>query len=156
MVTFRAISTFSTENSISLPSLYLFLCNFLVIFRIFSLTFLILEIYVAGEQLVLTPSVQLFVSKNRFTLYNHYGPSESHVVTSYVVIDTTSLPIPVPIGSPIYNTSIFILDNHLRIVPIGIEGEIFISGYNLAKGIKIFKKIYKLLFHISIFLRIFL
>ncbi|MFC0516341.1 AMP-binding protein, partial [Mucilaginibacter angelicae] len=68
-------------------------------------------------------------------LYNLYGPSETHVVTgtSYSYQDGV-LPLKASIGKPVDNTVIYILDSNMRLVPPGVEGEIYIGGWNLAKG----------------------
>lgn len=94
------------------------------------------EIIVAGEQLVISPRIRDFFTKNKtITLLNHYGPSETHVVTSYTMPQDasqwTDLP---PIGKPIHNTAIYVLDNNRHLMPLGITGEIYIGGLNLAQG----------------------
>lgn len=67
-------------------------------------------------------------------LVNNYGPTEATVVaTSCSLINNIHDPI-IPIGKPIDNTQLFILDKELRKVPVGVEGELFIAGSGLAKG----------------------
>ena len=62
-----------------------------------------------------------------------YGPTESTVFASYYeILKTYSTTI--PIGKPIANTHIYILDKTQRLVPIGIVGELCISGASLARG----------------------
>lgn len=94
------------------------------------------EIVTAGEQLRITGKISsLFEKLPSCRLYNHYGPSESHVVTAYALkgspVDWPALP---PIGRPIANTQIHLLDDKLNPVPIGESGEIFIGGDCLARG----------------------
>ncbi|MEC4812178.1 MAG: amino acid adenylation domain-containing protein [Scytonema sp. PMC 1069.18] len=94
------------------------------------------EIITAGEQLQVTPALtHLFSKLNDCTLHNHYGPSESHVVTAFTLADSVqnwnALP---PIGRPIANTSIYIVDSNLEPVPIGVPGELYIGGVALARG----------------------
>ncbi|MGL5836343.1 MAG: amino acid adenylation domain-containing protein, partial [Waterburya sp.] len=94
------------------------------------------EIITAGEQLQITPAISYLFSKlNNASLSNHYGPSESHVVTAFNLNGSvkTWSPLP-PIGRPIANTQIYILDSHLQPVPIGVFGELYIGGFGLAKG----------------------
>jgi amino acid adenylation domain-containing protein len=70
-------------------------------------------------------------------IINHYGPTESTVgVLTYQVSDNNLRHISetVPIGRPIANTQIYILDSHLRPVPIGVTGELYIGGNSLARG----------------------
>jgi amino acid adenylation domain-containing protein len=70
-------------------------------------------------------------------LYNAYGPTETTVdatyfnLSSYALKDTLS---PVPIGRPIANTQIYILDSELKPVAIGVKGELHIGGVGLARG----------------------
>nr|AEU11003.1 NpnC [Nostoc sp. 152] len=94
------------------------------------------EVITAGEQLQITPAISKWFSQlNGCTLHNHYGPSESHVVTTLTLSDAVEnwalLP---PIGRPITNTQIYILDEYLQPVPIGVPGELHIGGVCLARG----------------------
>ncbi|MEH2136767.1 non-ribosomal peptide synthase/polyketide synthase [Nostoc sp.] len=94
------------------------------------------EIITAGEQLQITPAISKWLSQlSDCTLHNHYGPSESHVIVTFTLtnsVDTWSL-LP-PIGRPIANTQIYILDKYLQPVPLGIPGELHIGGVSLARG----------------------
>jgi amino acid adenylation domain-containing protein len=70
-----------------------------------------------------------------FALVNNYGPTESTVVaTSAIVAPTTQTDGPPPIGRPIQQTEIYLLDEDLRQVPLGAVGEIYIGGASLARG----------------------
>jgi len=94
------------------------------------------EVITAGEQLQITRSIaSLFGTLEGCTLHNQYGPSESHVVTAFTLTgspsDWSALP---PIGRPIDNTQIHLLDKHLQLVPIGVPGELYIGGDSLARG----------------------
>lgn len=71
------------------------------------------------------------------TILNHYGPTETTVgVLTYQVKNgqRDDRSIRVPLGRPLANTQIFILDEHLQAVPIGVVGELYIGGANLARG----------------------
>lgn len=67
-------------------------------------------------------------------LANHYGPCEAVVgrivMPAVADVDTDA----VPIGRPIQNTRVHVLDRRLRPVPIGVPGEIFLGGFGLALG----------------------
>ena len=94
------------------------------------------EIITAGEQLQITPAIfHLFSKLDNARLSNHYGPSESHVVTAFTLNGSVKTwPLLPPIGRPIANTQIYILDSHLQPVPIGVPGELYIGGFCLARG----------------------
>ena len=68
-------------------------------------------------------------------LYNHYGPTENTVVTTWTEVPAArpSAFVP-PIGRPISNTHVYVLDRHMQPVPIGVPGELFIGGAGLARG----------------------
>lgn len=93
------------------------------------------EVITAGEQLQVTPALKnVFKYLPKSRLHNQYGPSESHIMTSYTLPEDTedwnSLP---PIGKPIYNSKVYILDKNHQRVPIGIPGELYIS-ISIARG----------------------
>ncbi|MHC0061927.1 amino acid adenylation domain-containing protein [Nostoc sp. UIC 10890] len=94
------------------------------------------EIITAGEQLQITPAISQWLSKlNDCTLHNHYGPSESHVIITFTLADPVETwPLLPPIGRPIANTQIYILDKYLQPVPVGVAGELHIGGVSLARG----------------------
>src|SRR5262249_15456461 len=67
-----------------------------------------------------------------FSLANNYGPTENTVVTSWTLITEKNLDI-LPIGRPISNVQVYILDKNLTPVPIGVAGELHIGGSGLAR-----------------------
>ena len=81
----------------------------------------------AGEQLPLNLLKKLH--ELSIIVYNGYGPSETYYATLYKMDDGI-----VTIGKPIYNMQIYILDNNMQPLPIGIPGEIYISGDGVGKG----------------------
>jgi amino acid adenylation domain-containing protein len=94
------------------------------------------EVITAGEQLRVTPPmVSIFAKLDGCPLQNHYGPTESHVVTAFSLNGPPEhWPELPPIGRPIWNTQIFLLDRQLQPVPRGVVGELYIGGDCLARG----------------------
>ena len=67
-------------------------------------------------------------------LHNLYGPTEASIdVTSWACERSRNRSM-IPIGRPIANTQIYILDSHMQPVPIGVPGELHIGGDGLARG----------------------
>ncbi|MGW6849488.1 amino acid adenylation domain-containing protein [Streptomyces virginiae] len=77
--------------------------------------------------------------KNRFLavldvpLHNLYGPTEAAVDVTHWDCRREDTG-PVPIGRPIWNTSLYVLDPRGRPVPVGVAGELFLAGAGLARG----------------------
>lgn len=67
-------------------------------------------------------------------IINHYGPTETTVGVLTYPVDQLSHTATVPLGRPLANTQVYVLDQQLRLVPIGVPGELYISGAGLARG----------------------
>ncbi|NLN64296.1 MAG: amino acid adenylation domain-containing protein [Clostridiaceae bacterium] len=73
--------------------------------------------------------------KSQVVYINAYGPTETTICTTTFTCDeTTEQYHSVPIGKPIYNTRVYIVDKDNRIVPEGVAGELCVSGDTLARG----------------------
>ncbi|MEH2238477.1 amino acid adenylation domain-containing protein [Nostoc sp.] len=85
---------------------------------------------IGGEKLNQYPSNDHF-----FQVINNYGPTENTVVTTsgHIYLQNNENVAPT-IGHPIANTQVYILDKHLQPVPIGVSGDLYISGDGLARG----------------------
>jgi amino acid adenylation domain-containing protein len=94
------------------------------------------DVITAGEQLRVSPEIAAcFKRLAGCRLHNHYGPTESHVVTALTLTgNPEEWPALPTIGRPISNTQIYVLDSDRRIVPLGVSGEIYIGGANVALG----------------------
>jgi amino acid adenylation domain-containing protein/non-ribosomal peptide synthase protein (TIGR01720 family) len=86
----------------------------------------------AGESPILNDVKKLLHSKN---IYNLYGPTEASCTVSLCEITENDISnASIPIGKPIANMNIYILNEELKFMPIGSSGEICISGVGVAKG----------------------
>ncbi|EWS90114.1 peptide synthetase 3 [Streptomyces filamentosus NRRL 11379] len=70
------------------------------------------------------------------TVFNVYGPTETTIncAEHRIAPGTTLPPGPVPIGRPLWNTRLYVLDGGLRVVPTGVAGELYVAGAGLARG----------------------
>jgi amino acid adenylation domain-containing protein len=134
---FPALAKYIISNQIQILSLpFSALSNF---FNIIDLSLLdghsIRHIISTGEQLVIGSKLENFlIAHPHIPIHNFYGPSETHVVTACSFTAKQKLPKHIPIGKPISNSTIYILDKYYNPVPIGVTGEVFIGGENLARG----------------------
>ncbi|MFD9701592.1 amino acid adenylation domain-containing protein [Lentzea sp. NPDC059081] len=89
-----------------------------------------------GEMLQLTPAVRAFhAARPDLVLHNEYGPSETHGVTGAALpADPGDWPRQPTVGPPIWNTQVYVLDERLRPVPVGVVGELYLAGNNVAHG----------------------
>jgi amino acid adenylation domain-containing protein/non-ribosomal peptide synthase protein (TIGR01720 family) len=93
------------------------------------------DVIVAGEQLQIAPAVASWFAHTRAKLHNHYGPTETHVVTTLELEDEPHTWPALPgIGTPIANTQCYVLDNSLNLLPPEVPGELYIGGVSLARG----------------------
>ncbi len=122
-------------NKIFLPYVALnHLCEMAIEFN--SIPTTLREITTAGEQLKISKGIRLFFEKcSSAVLYNHYGPSETHVVTSFKLNgNPQNWPNLPSIGKAIKDVSIHVVNTDLKPCLPGEEGELIISGDCLAQG----------------------
>jgi amino acid adenylation domain-containing protein len=87
----------------------------------------------SGEALSLELQERFF-ARLTCELHNLYGPTEAAIDVTFWQCQSDSNLKTVPIGRPIANTQIYILDAYLQPVPIGVIGELHIGGVGLARG----------------------
>ncbi|HEX7955458.1 MAG TPA: AMP-binding protein, partial [Pyrinomonadaceae bacterium] len=94
------------------------------------------EVITAGEQLKVSPAIAAFFGRlTGGSLFNQYGPSESHVVSEYRLGDDPGawerLP---PIGVPVAGARLYVLDALGQLAPTGVAGELYIGGAGVGRG----------------------
>ena len=87
----------------------------------------------SGEALSLTLQTRFFEQLSA-ELHNLYGPTEAAVDVSYWRCRPDQHQHTVPIGKPVANTQLYILDEAMNPVPLGAEGELYIGGVQVARG----------------------
>lgn len=90
-------------------------------------------VFVSGEALPIFVQKKFFSALNS-ELYNLYGPTEASIDVTHWNCKQKNTLSTIPIGKPIANTQIYILDQYLQPTPIGVTGEIHIGGDGLARG----------------------
>ncbi|MHC5598560.1 MAG: amino acid adenylation domain-containing protein, partial [Nostoc sp.] len=91
------------------------------------------QVFCGGEVLPVS-LLEGLLSKLNVNLHNLYGPTEACIDATFWNCKQQMYGQSVPIGRPIDNTQIYILDQNLQPVPIGIPGELHIGGAGLARG----------------------
>jgi acyl-coenzyme A synthetase/AMP-(fatty) acid ligase/acyl carrier protein len=87
----------------------------------------------SGEALPVSVRDRFFSVLPDVELHNLYGPTEASVdVTAWQCAPADSSVV--PIGAPIANTRVFVLDGRLQPVPVGVAGELYLAGVQLARG----------------------
>ncbi|WP_308197037.1 amino acid adenylation domain-containing protein, partial [Rhodococcus sp. CH91] len=89
------------------------------------------RVFVAGEALPMETVRRFAAVAGDTQLHNWYGPAEVEVVTSWVADPAASV---APIGSPVWNTRTLVLDARLNPVPVGVAGELYLAGAQVARG----------------------
>ncbi|WP_369359725.1 amino acid adenylation domain-containing protein [Streptomyces sp. cg2] len=96
------------------------------------------DIFQGGEQFRLSDGLRTFCAGadgGRRLAHNVYGPAETHAATtSTLPDDTDEWPHTAAIGQPLWNASVYVLDDRLQPVPPGVRGELYIGGAQLARG----------------------
>ena len=93
-------------------------------------------VFASGEALQVEHVKKFYdlLGRNGTTLHNLYGPTECTVDVSYYDCDPNNIPSSIPIGKPVDNTQLLILDKNHKLLPIGVVGELYISGVLVGKG----------------------
>ena len=91
-----------------------------------------IRVYTCGGEALRDTSINNLVPNS--LIYNAYGPTECTVYTSFYQYKLEDKQPNIPIGKPIGNTKIYILDQQDQVVPIGVTGQLCIAGAGVARG----------------------
>ncbi|HEL4833549.1 TPA: enterobactin synthase subunit F [Stenotrophomonas maltophilia] len=75
-----------------------------------------------------------FHARVQAELHNLYGPTEAAVDVSYWPASAQDRSQPVPIGFPVWNTRLYVLDARMQPLPVGVPGDLYLGGVQLARG----------------------
>lgn len=95
------------------------------------------HVFSSGEALTISQVNQfrkLLYNSNKTQLNNLYGPTEATIDVTYFNCMATEKYNSIPIGKPIDNIRLYVLDKYNKLQPIGIPGELCIAGIGLARG----------------------
>jgi len=125
------IKNHKVSHTLMLPSLYQTIISYADLDKLISLK----AVIVAGEACNKNLIETHFKKLPNVNLYNEYGPTEGTVWCLAHKIKKTDLQRnSIPIGKPVANTEIYVLDSNLKKVPFGTVGELCIGGRNLTSG----------------------
>lgn len=91
------------------------------------------RIFCSGEELPAALRDRLHATLDS-ELHNLYGPTEAAVDVSFWPADAQDRTQPVPIGHPVWNTRLYVLDARMRALPPGVPGDLYLGGVQLARG----------------------
>jgi amino acid adenylation domain-containing protein/non-ribosomal peptide synthase protein (TIGR01720 family) len=89
---------------------------------------------ICGGQIMTGELQEQFFARLHANLHNFYGPSEASIDATSWTCEPDSAQRTVPIGRPITNVQVYLLDSQLSPVPVGVPGELHIGGVGLARG----------------------
>ena len=95
---------------------------------------LALRAVMCGGEALPTRVVERFQHRSKAKLYNVYGPTETIIDSTFWLCEGANHCSSSPIGRPIPNARIYILNHALRPLPIGVAGQMHIGGVSLARG----------------------
>ncbi len=130
----KKLASIISDKEVSIFFVTTALFNLLVSEKLTELTH-VKKILFGGE-LVSVPHVEKALKQlGSDTLIHVYGPTESTVFASYYPINAIDNKLgTIPIGYPLANTKLYILDKYLKPLPVGVPGDIYIAGDGLSLG----------------------
>eukprot|EP00792_Barthelona_sp_PAP020_P009731 TRINITY_DN3317_c0_g1_i3.p1 TRINITY_DN3317_c0_g1~~TRINITY_DN3317_c0_g1_i3.p1 ORF type:complete len:3039 (-),score=771.85 TRINITY_DN3317_c0_g1_i3:50-7987(-) len=88
----------------------------------------------SGEALPSTTAQTCLTRLGHAELYNLYGPTETTIDSSFFRCTLENIGVAPPIGRPVANNQLYVLDKNMQLCAIGVAGELYIAGDGLARG----------------------
>ncbi|MEM9526343.1 MAG: amino acid adenylation domain-containing protein, partial [Bacteroidota bacterium] len=126
----QLIRSEGVSHTLLLPTLYQLLLEFSQVEDLASLQL----VMVAGEACPASLVSEHYAKLPGTSLVNEYGPTEGTVWSTAHRIMPDDATTGVPIGRPIHGVGHYVLDRHLQPIPVGVVGELYLSGPTLTEG----------------------
>lgn len=127
----NCIASNNVSHTLMLPSLYKLLLDYAETDTLESLK----TVIVAGEACTASVCNRHFEKLPKVNLYNEYGPTEATVwCIAHKIEKDSYIANSIPIGKPVCDAQVYLLDNELNLLPLGRTGEIYVGGDNLTAG----------------------
>lgn len=96
----------------------------------------VITVNLAGETLTSKLVEQVYSVRNIQRVVNLYGPSEdtTYSTLAWLTKDEGTFEKNIPIGKPLANTRVYVVDEEMELTPVGVPGELYIGGEGLARG----------------------
>jgi amino acid adenylation domain-containing protein len=91
-------------------------------------------INLAGEALTGALVREIYHATKAEKVFNLYGPSEDTTYSTFACVPRSHQGAAAPIGKPIANSQVYVLDDWMHVVPVGVAGQLYVAGAGLARG----------------------
>ncbi len=93
------------------------------------------QLLTGGDRLSVPRVKRAFHGLKGVPVINCYGPTEiTTMASAYLVAEPENISVSVPIGGPVANSDLYVMDDTMRLVPVGVIGELYIGGDGVARG----------------------
>ncbi|WP_281925897.1 AMP-binding protein, partial [Flavobacterium collinsii] len=128
------LSQVISKNELSVVFITTALFNSLAEYDLSLLSSLRLLLF-GGEKVSVSPVKKILSALGPDKILHVYGPTETTVyATCYEICEISDDAETIPIGKPLSNTSLYILDSKLELLPIGVVGELCVGGSGVGRG----------------------
>ncbi|MEU4554379.1 amino acid adenylation domain-containing protein [Micromonospora violae] len=92
------------------------------------------QVWTGGDVVSPAAAAQVLAAHPGLRIVNGYGPAEATVFSTHHVVDAIAADRPIPIGTPMDNMRVHVLNDGLGMVPRGVAGELYVAGAGVARG----------------------